>query len=82
MVTEGIFNFLFGALEMMMTFFPFFNIEIDFDTIQVFFDIVKSISYLLPMDTIVDLIQITIAVMGFRIVISSIKTIWNLIPLL
>lgn len=82
MILEGIFDYMFGVLAFIMSWFPFFDITVDLDSINVFFDIIRSISYLLPMGTIFTLFNITMAVMGFRIMVSVVKTIWAVIPLL
>lgn len=82
MILEAIFDLLFMVLDFVMGLLPFFDIPVDYTALTDFIGIVKSVSYFLPMDTIGTLFGITIAVMSFRIIVSVVKTIWELIPLL
>ena len=81
MIIEGIFDFIFGLANVLFEFLP--DIEIGFGTgFNTFLSIVSSVAYLLPMNTILIMFGIIISLMIFRIVVSVIKTIWQLLPIL
>ena len=82
MITEALLNIFFGALDIVMGFIPIFNFSFDHNALQTFFDIVKSVSYLLPMDTIGSIFSIIVNIVTFRVVVATIKTVWALIPIL
>lgn len=52
---------------------------IAFNTLE---DIFAFLFYILPIDGIVTMVGIIVAIMTFRIIISLIKTLWELIPIL
>lgn len=82
MILEAIFDLIFWVLDFLMGFLPFFDISIDYTAFADFIGIIKSISYLFPMDTIGTLFSITVFVMTFRIIVSIVKSLWELLPLL
>lgn len=45
-------------------------------------DIFAFLFYILPMDGIVTIVGLFISIMGLRILISLIKTLWQLLPIL
>lgn len=82
MITEAILDVFLGVLDFVCGFIPFFDISIDTTSFDLFFDIIKSVAFFLPMGTVYTIFNIIIAIMTFRIVVSIIKTIWQLIPIL
>lgn len=51
-------------------------------SISIVSDFIKVIAYLFPWGNIMPLIFFVIAMFGFRAIVSLIKTIWDLIPVL
>lgn len=80
MVIEFIMNCGFGLLELLLSALP--NIQWNFDSsiLGKFLDFIGIITYLLPMGAILNIMQITIAIITFKIVIATIKTIMDVIP--
>ena len=57
------------------------NITVDLIVgIPIVTSFLQLIAYILPWNNILPLIILTIAIFGFRIIVSLIKTIWQLIP--
>ncbi|SHM16801.1 hypothetical protein SAMN02746066_00978 [Anaerosporobacter mobilis DSM 15930] len=81
MIINGLFDFIFGLANVLFEFLP--SVEIGFGTgFNTFLSIVSSVAYLLPMNTILIMFGIIISLMIFRIIVSVIKTIWQLLPIL
>lgn len=81
MVSEFFLNIIFQIVEWLLSGLP--EIIVDFSGVDtsVFIGCVRCVLYLLPLGTINAIIGIIIAVSGFRIFISIVKTIWDLLPL-
>ena len=75
LLVQGIVNFLLAPLELV-------NIGVDLvASIPIIGDFLNVVFYVLPMDNLMPLIILNVALFSFRIVISFIETLWNLIPL-
>lgn len=75
LLVQGIVNVLLSPLELV-------NIGVDLvASIPVIGDFLNVVFYVLPMDNLMPLIILNVALFSFRIVISFIETLWNLIPL-
>lgn len=71
----NIFMFVFGGAEPLS-----FNLDVSFiDAVTDFF---AFIFYIIPINSLLPIITIFISLMGFRIIISLVKTIWDLLPIL
>lgn len=81
MVTEGILNAVFGILEGFLSLLPDISWNVDGSAFDIFFDVLEMVCYLLPMPTIIAIFFIVVGFTAFRIVISLIKTIWDLLPI-
>ena len=81
MVTEGIINIIFGIVEGLLAFLPEISWNVDGSLFDIFFDVLEMVCYLLPMGTIITIIHLVISFIMFRVVVSLIKTIWELLPL-
>lgn len=82
MITEAIINVLFVLANGFTSLFPAISWNVDSAVFNTFFDIIKIAAYLLPMYTVIAILEIVIAFQVFKIVIALTKTIWDLIPLL
>lgn len=59
-----------------------FSVDFNGSITGTILSIYKLIAYVLPMDTVVAIIVITMALYAIRIVISAIRLLWELIPML
>ena len=76
LLVQGIVNVLLSPLELV-------NIGVDLvASIPVIGDFLNVVFYVLPMDNLIPLIMLNVALFSFRVVISFIQTLWNLIPIL
>ena len=82
MILETIINILFLPLQALLSLLPDISWNIENNFLNSVLDIFQVVCYLLPMKTVVAILTIIIAINVFKIVISIIKTIWQLIPLL
>lgn len=82
MVLETIINILFLPLQGLLSLLPDISWNVENNFLNSVLDIFQVVCYLLPMKTVVAILTIIIAINVFKIVISIIKTIWQLIPLL
>ncbi len=70
-----------GALSILLLPLTVVNIVIDFVSgITVFVSFLQVIAYILPWSNILPLIVLTIGLIGLRIGIAIVKTIWDLLP--
>lgn len=82
MIIEGLFNILFSLTGGLIGLLPNFSISLDNSFLQVFVEIMCFISYFLPMKTIVGITTIIVSLHMYKVVISFIKTLWQIIPIL
>lgn len=47
-----------------------------------FFNILRGICYFLPMDTVAAIVSIIYGLFVFRLLVSSLKALWSIIPIL
>ena len=81
MISEFLMNIVFGIVEGALSILPGWEWNVNASFFQSFLDMIRLAGYLLPMDTIVTIIVIINLLLLFRIAISIIKTIWELLPL-
>lgn len=81
MVTEGIIDLVFRIVEGLLSLLPDISWDVDGTVFDIFFDVLEMVCYLLPMGTVLSIFLIVVGLTMFRVVISFIKTIWDLLPL-
>ena len=70
-----------GALSILLLPLTVVNIVVDFVSgITVFVSFLQVIAYILPWSNILPLIVLTIGLIGLRIGIAIVKTVWDLLP--
>jgi hypothetical protein len=81
MIVDLLLLVLQGALSILLLPLTVVNIVIDFVSgITVFVSFLQVIAYILPWSNILPLIVLTIGLIGLRIGIAIVKTIWDLLP--
>ena len=78
MVAEGLLNIVFLCLRGLLALLP--DVSWSTGSVSSFMDYVSMACYLFPMNTIVTIMGLVITLMVFRIVVSIIKTIWDVLP--
>lgn len=79
MIVEGLFNIFFSILTNLFQALPNISWATDSSAMTTFLGFISVIMYLLPMGTVVTIFSLVVSLMVFRIVISIIKTIWDLL---
>ena len=80
MVSEFLLNIVFQIVEWILTPLPEIAVPTIMARDSTFFGMVRCVLYLLPLDTIGTIVGLLVAIAGFRIFISLVKTLWDLLP--
>ena len=80
MISELILTAVFGIVDRFLSLLPEFTWNVDTGWWGYARSVLDVVAYLLPIDTVVSVIAITVGLMIFRIVIAFIKTVWDLLP--
>ena len=81
MVSEFFLNIIFNILTGMLSVLPDISWNIESNAFAYFLDILKVAGYMLPMGTVSTIAGLIVALTTFRIIISIVRTIWDLLPL-
>ena len=81
MITESILDAVFGALSGLLSLLPDISWEVDGSAFDIFLDILEMVCYMLPMDTVGTIFGLIVSITIFRIIISIIKSLWELLPI-
>lgn len=82
MIGEFVLNIVFSIVSGFLSLLPDFEFSVDSSAFDYFLGIVRVASYMLPMGTVSIILGLIVHLTIFRIVISFIKTIWDLLPVL
>lgn len=81
MIVDGILFVVQGFLNVLLLPLACVDVAVDFvSSIPVITQFLQVVAYVLPWSNILPLIVLTIGTFLFRIAVSLIKTVWNLIP--
>lgn len=81
MIVESIFNLLFLPIEILLAPLTVINFVVDSSIFAPILSFLNMATYLIPIKALMPIIIFSASLMGFRIVISIIKTIWQLLPI-
>lgn len=83
MIIDGFINILSIIISALLSPLEIINISIDYlSSLTVVSSFIQVIAYLLPWDNLLPLIVLVIAILLFKLVISLITAIWDLLPFL
>lgn len=82
MITDIIINLIYDIFMFFLGGFEPLTFNIDTTVFRTFSDFLAFIFYILPIDGLLPIVTIFTGLMLFRIIISVIKTIWDLLPIL
>lgn len=80
MITEALFNLLFGAADLLLGFLPEFEWTGNTAVWEYLRSFISMIAYLLPWQHITAIVSLLVALGVFRIWISIIRTVESMIP--
>ena len=81
MITNALINGLLSIVSGLFSILPDFSWDVTTSSFQSFFAVIGSVAYMLPLGTIATIISLTVGFHVFRAVVSLIKTIWDLLPI-
>ena len=81
MIGEFLLDIAFGILSGLLSMLPDFSWNVDTSAFSYFLSILQVAGYIFPWGTVLRIIGIIFSISVIRIVISVIKTIWDLLPL-
>lgn len=81
MIFDGLYGIIFAVLEWILPLLPDVTWSVDSSALSYFFGIVETVFYLLPMYTVARIVTIIISLMSFRIFVSLIRTVWDILPI-
>lgn len=82
MIISGIVYVLFSIVRGLLTLVPDYGWNAESVTLTNFYEAIRLVFYFFPVDVVVSIVTIIVAVNSIRIFISLIKTIWQIIPFL
>ena len=81
MIGEFLLNIVFSIANGILSLLPNITLPTVMARDSTFFGMVRCVLYLLPLDTIGAIIGILVSISLFRLIISVVKTIWDLLPI-
>ena len=82
MIIEALVNAIFIPLNGLLALLPNISWDVGASVFTKFFEVLRMACYFLPMATVGIVFTLIIAINAFKIGVSIIKTIWQLLPLL
>lgn len=82
MIVEAILNIFFGIVNTLSSFIPNVSWSVDSSFFSAFYSMLQIAGYLLPMQTVIGILELVILFNIFKTVISLLKTVWQLLPML
>ena len=81
MIFEGILFVIKGIVNILLAPLEIINFTVDLvSSIPVVTDFIGIVAYVLPWNNLLPLFVITFSIIGFKIGISLIKTLWDILP--
>lgn len=82
MITDSLLGFFFDFVNGLLDKLPLMHISVDLSMLNGFLDILAGVLYFFPWAKVAPILGIIIMMQTWRIIVSIIKTIWNLLPFL
>lgn len=80
MIGEFFLNIVFGIVSGIFELMPDFSWSVETTAFEYFMDILGLVGYMFPWNTVVAIVSLIFGLSIFRVVISVIKSIWDLLP--
>ena len=82
MIIETIFNIIFSVVDILLTPFDGLNLIISSNVFNTVLEYLSVVTYVLPIQNFIPIIVFVTSTMLLRIVISALKTLWDILPLI
>lgn len=81
MVVEGLLSVVFGFINILLLPLSVIDIGLDILTLEPVIQFFNMAMYLIPFKDLMPIFMFFVSMMSFRIIVSLIKTIWDLLPI-
>jgi len=81
MIVEGLLNVVFGLLNVLLIPLQIVDLGLSVITLEPVIQFLNMALYLIPFKELMPIFVFFVAMMSFRVVVSLIKTIWDLLPI-
>lgn len=81
MIVEKMIDIVFNIVNSVLSLLPDISWSVSGSAFETFLEYLRMVCYLLPMQTVAMVVYLVVAITGFRIIISLLKTIWEILPL-
>ena len=82
MIIETIFNIIFSVVDILLIPFDGLNLIISSNVFNTVLEYLSVVTYVLPIQNFIPIIVFVTSTMLLRIVISALKTLWDILPLI
>ena len=82
MIIETIFNIIFSVVDILLIPFDGLNLIISSNVFNTVLEYLSVVTYVLPIQNFIPIIVFVTSTMLLRIVISALKTLWDMLPLI
>lgn len=80
MISESILRLTFGCVRAVLGVLPDISWSVDSGAASYFLSILQVVNYMLPFNTVIAIVGITLDLFVFRIMVAIFRTLWDLIP--
>lgn len=81
MITEGLLSIMFGVLNILLLPINVVSFGMDVLTLEPVMQFIRMAMYIIPFKELMPIFLFFASMMSFRIIVSLIKTIWDLLPI-
>lgn len=80
MIGEFLLNVAFGIVSGLFALLPDFSWSVDSAVFSTLLSVLKAAGYMFPWDTVLTIVGLTFSISLIPLVVSAIKTLWELLP--
>lgn len=81
MITDSLMDIVFGMVESLLNLIPDISIPVNISALKPFLDIIGTVLYFFPWQKVLPIIGIIFLLQVWRLIVTIIKTIWDVLPL-
>lgn len=81
MITDKLMGIAFSFLEKLLDKLPIMNMDVDFSVLNGFLDVLGFALYFFPWAKVVPILGLIILLQVWRVIISIIRVIWEVLPI-
>lgn len=82
MIVEALLSVVFGVVNLLLMPLNIVNLVVDSSAFTPILEFINMALYLIPFRQLMPIFSFFVGIMFFRIIVSFIKTIWDLLPIL